>query len=105
MLAVRSTGFHQGGERSPHRPQATHFLFDVGDLRFSGCPNLRAGDVRIIPKPEEVFELSQGEAELLRALDESHSANGLRCVLAVARSAPRRLREQTSSLIEAKRLN
>src|SRR5262249_33233901 len=74
-------------------------------LRFSGRSHLPAGDARIVSKPEQLLELGQGEAEFLRALDEPDSADRLRSVLSVARSAPWRLREQASPLVEAKGLN
>ena len=92
-------------ERSLHRSQVPDLLLDVFDLRLRGSPDLGASCILVASKPEQVLDLCQRKAELLRALDEADQLDGVRRILAVARSAPLGLLEQPSALVVAERLH
>src|SRR5437868_317631 len=105
VLPILRTGLHEGSQRPSHRFESPHLLVDVGDLRLGRCANLLAGHRRRIAQAKEVLNLGEGEAELLRSLDEADAADGSEGIGAVPRRLPRRFLEEAPPLIEPERLD
>src|SRR5947208_175447 len=82
VLPILRTGLHEGSQRPSHRFESPDLLVDVGDLRLGRCANLLAGHRRRIAQAKEVLNLGDGEAELLRSLDEADAADGSEGIVA-----------------------
>src|SRR5262249_44358758 len=59
----------------------------------------------LVAKLEQFFDVVEGEAEILCALDEADDADGLVWELAIARVAPRRTRQQPAPFVVPERLD
>src|SRR5262249_24640649 len=94
----------QVGERLLHRLQLADLLIDLPGPPPGDGADAGAIAAAVVAQLQQLLDLVEAEAEALRALDEADHANRFVGKLAIARFAPRRLRDQPAPLVVAKGL-
>ncbi len=98
-------GMKKSAQRLAHPGELSDFLVDLGDPPFGDLPDSPAVPSRTSLKLKKLLDLFERESELLGALDEPHSGDGIGWKLAIAGRAPRRLWEQSPALVVPDGLN
>lgn len=76
-------------QRAFDASQVSYLLFDVRDLRLGECSHVGAALVGGDAKLEQLRDLLEREAELLRAPNEQHASDRIGRILAIARGRGR----------------
>src|SRR5947209_4557627 len=92
-------------ESAAHRLELCELLVDVAHLCLGEGPHLAPLAPLRVTQRYELLDLLEREAEVLCSLDEADQANGLRGVLAVARSRPLGCLEKAPTLVVPERLD
>src|SRR5262249_3371546 len=98
-LAARGAGLHEGRDGPSDRAKLPDLLIHIRELRRGETLDPRAFPAPRGPENQEFLDLLEGEAEVLRPLDEADEPDGLGRVLAMPALAPLRCPEQPSPLI------
>src|SRR5262249_59455973 len=101
--ALRAALRGGGGGFLP-RLQLAVLLIDLPAPPLGDGADARAIAAAVVAQLQQFLDLVEAEAEVLRALDEADHANRFVGKLAIARFAPRRLRDQPAPLVVAKGL-
>ena len=88
--ATTGTGPNESYEGFSHGLEAANLHVDLRDLRFRSLSNIRAASARAKAQTEQIPDLFEREAEVLRPLNESKTANSVIREDAIARLCPRR---------------
>src|SRR5207253_296646 len=87
------------------RLQFGDLLVDLFDAPLGDAADPCAIAALVVAEPQEFFDLVEREAEILGALDEPDHAHRIVRKFAVARFAPRRLRQQPAPFVVSERLH
>src|SRR5690606_6660678 len=85
--------------------EVSDLLFDRGDLRESALLHLGRCRILVMPERQQLLDLGECEAEILRTTNELHALEAGRRVLAIAGLEAHGCREKASPLIVADRLD
>ncbi|HEU4407739.1 MAG TPA: hypothetical protein VFS43_20915 [Polyangiaceae bacterium] len=105
LAELAGAGGDELAEGVRHRAQLPDLLLDVLHLGGRELADVALLDALERAQPQELFDLVEGEAEVLRPLDEPDDAHRLGRVDAVARACALRRPENTPLLVVAERLH
>jgi hypothetical protein len=98
-LTTRGAGLHESPDGPSDRAKLPDLLVHIRELCQTQTLDLRALPTSRRPENQEFFDLLEGEAEVLRPLDEADELDGLAQVLAMPALTPPRCLEQSSPLV------
>lgn len=99
--SATGTGANESHESCPHGLEAPYLLVDLRNLCFRSLPNVRTTSARAKAQAEQVPDLLEREAEILRSLNELKTEDGVFRKQAIARLCPRRLWQKAEAFVVA----